>query len=158
MSDNINAKDGSGAGFYLKSKETSPGSGVQTSQHVPSDQVGVPYSNTYPQPIASYPLKTSSLTPATINIASSGDATIVVPTLGVSTKVHRMKISSLGNVTLQVKNGSSIILEIIHLAANSPFVLAFSDQPWYTGSQNTSFVINTSASVQVDGTLEYVQN
>lgn len=99
---------------------------------------------------------TADLTRVRINEVTSGDRTIVAATASVKTRVYRMKLSVAGAVIVQVKDGAGTVLEVFNFAGNGgSLVLDFSERPWYTGTANTAFILNLSAAVQVDGSLEY---
>ena len=99
---------------------------------------------------------TPDLTFARINKATSGDSTLVAATASVKTRVYRMKLSVAAATVIQIKDGAGTVLEVFNFAGNGGgIVLDFSNRPWYTGTVNTAFIINSSNAVQVDGSIEY---
>lgn len=92
------------------------------------------------------------------NAAASGDTTLVAATASVKTRVYRMKLSVAGATIISIKDGAGTTLEKFNFAGDGgALILDFSARPWYTGTVNTAFILNSSAAVQVDGSLEYAQ-
>lgn len=92
------------------------------------------------------------------NSATSGDTTLVAAVSAQTTRVYRMRLSVAGATIVQIKDGSTV-LEVFNFAGNGgALILDLSDRPYYKGSTNANFVLNSSAAVQVDGMLGYVQS
>src|SRR5258708_33241850 len=99
----------------------------------------------------------SDLTVNTFNSASSGDNSVVAAVTGSIIRVHRMHLTAAAAVVVQVKSGSTVVDTIqFNGAAPLPFVLEFSDRPYYTMTIATALQLNLSSAVSVTGTIETV--
>ncbi len=101
--------------------------------------------------------KVASLTGLKVtNAAGSGDTTLVAAVSGQTTRVHRLRLSAAGATIVTIKRGSTS-LEVFNLAGNGDgVILPLSEEPYYITAANETFVLNSSAAVQVDGYLEYI--
>ena len=93
---------------------------------------------------------------ARINVSSSGDTALVTATSSQTTKVYRLILMAAAAVTVQFKDGSTVLLEL-PLAANQGVVLDFTQYPFLTTSANTALNINLSAAVSVQGRIYYIK-
>lgn len=99
---------------------------------------------------------TTGLTGLRIATAVAGDNTLVAAVAGQTTRVHRLKLSVAGAVSVQIKDGATVLDVFNFAGVGGSVVLDFSSRPWYVTSANTALVINLSGAVQVDGRVEYV--
>lgn len=92
-----------------------------------------------------------------INATASGDTSLVSATASQNTKVYRFFLIAAAAVTVQFRDGSTVLAEF-PLAANQMFGLGFEQYPWFTGTDNTAFNINLSSAVSVQGRLYYIKS
>ncbi|HEY9219553.1 MAG TPA: hypothetical protein VIO94_16010 [Phenylobacterium sp.] len=118
---------------------------VQAALETPADELP-------PEPL----LATSSLTAATIAKSTSGDTTLVAAVSGQTTRVHRMKFTCDAAALILVKRGSTTIDRFRFPSTGGAAILEFSQQPWYVTAGNEAFVINSSTTANIDGSVEYV--
>jgi len=102
---------------------------------------------------------TSSLLSSVINIATSGNTTVIPGTTGKVTRVYALTLTAASPVSATFQNGVSIALSgPMNLVAGVPLTLPFTSQPYFTTSAGNDFVINLSAGgVEVAGTAYYQQ-
>lgn len=100
------------------------------------------------------PIAETDLSEVRIDVSSSGDTAIVGAEAGETTRVHRLILIAAEAVTVQIKDGSTVLLET-PLVANQGFILGFEERPWFTTTANTALNINLSAAVSVQGRLYY---
>jgi hypothetical protein len=105
--------------------------------------------------VTSYPMATSDLTNAVLNIASATTTAVVAAVIGQTTRVHRMRINVGAANILTIQQGSTT-LEVLNFTAAGFLVYDFSERPWYATAANAAFNIVTSTSAQVNGVVEYV--
>ncbi len=97
---------------------------------------------------------------AVINIAGSGDNTIVAAVAGKKILMLSCVIISGGDVNVRFEDGASsgtFLSGEMPLTANSGFQAAFNEGGWFIGSTNTLLNIELSGAVSVDGMLTYVE-
>ncbi len=92
------------------------------------------------------------------NAAASGDAVAVTAVPGQTTKVYRLLLVAAGATTITIKDGATALTGPMSLAANEAMVLDFDGEPWFTGSVNTNFIVNSSAAVQISGRVYFIQS
>jgi hypothetical protein len=92
------------------------------------------------------------LIPVPINTAAGGDIVISPAVVNESTKLYRLLLVAGGATNITFKDGATPLSGPIPFSTNSGLVLDFSGDPWYIGSLNTNFIINSSSAVQVSGT------
>lgn len=100
-----------------------------------------------------------SLQQAVINVNGAGDTTLLAGQAGKQIKVFRLKLITAGAVTIEFKDGSTIIDGPLSFSANEGMVLDFTGNdmpPWYVTSQGNAFVINCNAGVVVGGNFDYL--
>ena len=78
--------------------------------------------------------------------------------LGQTAKVYRLFLVAAGATNLTIKDGATALTGAIALPANGSITLDFDGEPWFTGSPNTNFIINSSAAVQISGRIYFIQN
>jgi hypothetical protein len=86
-----------------------------------------------------------------INTAAPGDLVIQPATFNFSTKLYRLVLMFAGPTNLTFKDGTTPLSGPMPFIANQGLVLDFSGDPWYEGSLNTDFIINSSVGVQMSG-------
>lgn len=90
------------------------------------------------------------------NAAASGDTTLVAAVAGKQTRVYGFRISVAGATIVTMKDGAGTSLEVFNFAGAGGYAFfELREEPYYTGTANTAFILNSSAAVQVDGRLEY---
>jgi hypothetical protein len=95
---------------------------------------------------------------ADINIASSGDNTVITPNADQRVIIWKMWIVGNGAVNLTFKDGSTALNgSAIHLTADgSSMTFPFDGEPyWFTSTAGNAFKINLSGAVQVNGRIYY---
>ena len=91
-----------------------------------------------------------------IKASSSGDTALVTATASQNTKVYRFFMMAASAVTVQFRDGSTVLAEF-PMAANQMVGLGFEQYPWFTGTDNTAFNINLSSAVSVQGRMYYIK-
>jgi hypothetical protein len=104
------------------------------------------------------PAPASLLTSAAINFSASGLNAIVAAVAAKTTKIHRIFFKVNGATTITFQDGSTALTGPIQMLSNDSIILDFSGDPWFTGSTNTAFNLNSTNAVQVSGTVWYVQS
>lgn len=97
------------------------------------------------------------LTATIDNAAASGDVTVVAAA-GTANRhrIYGLRLTVAGATIVTVKSGAGITLERINFGgAGGGIVLDLRELPYWTCNPNQGIVINSSAAVQVDGTVEY---
>ena len=89
------------------------------------------------------------------NAAASGDTTLLVAVAGQKHRIYGFRISVAGATAVQLKDGAGTVLETFNFGANGAAFFELREEPYYTGTANTAFILNSSNAVQVDGRLEY---
>lgn len=100
----------------------------------------------------------SLLSEAKLDFATSGDnAVIAGGGAGTTIRIHRIFFVVAAATNITFKDGATGLTGAIPMLANGSFVLDFSSEPWFTTSATNSFVINSSAGVQLSGRIYYTQ-
>jgi hypothetical protein len=99
---------------------------------------------------------TKALTYLRINIAASGDTALVAAAASQTTRVYRIRLRSAAAVTVQVKNGATVLESFVFGASGGSVTFDLTDEPYYITGANTALNLNLSAAVQVDGAVEYL--
>jgi hypothetical protein len=104
---------------------------------------------------------TTALTPkfAVIDVASSGDNTLVAAVVGKKIRVLSLFLVAAGavNVRLESGAGGTALTGQMNLAANGGFVLPPNVLGWCETASNTLLNLELSGAVSVDGALTYVE-
>lgn len=104
---------------------------------------------------------TTALTPkfAVIDVASSGDNTILAAVTGKKIRVLALFLVSAGTVTTRFESGASgtALTGQMNLVANSGFCLPYNPVGWFETASNTLLNLELSGAVSVDGSLVYVE-
>lgn len=92
-----------------------------------------------------------------INIASSGDNTVIAATTGKKTVVYKIWFVVNGAVNIKFKDGSTDLnAGAIHLTADgSSLTLPFDGKPHFGTTSGSAFKMNLSGAVQVSGQIYY---
>jgi hypothetical protein len=104
----------------------------------------------------------TALTPkfAVIDVAGSGDNTVVAAVASKKIRVLSVFLVSAGTVTTRFESGAGVtaLTGQMNLVANTGFVLPFNPVGWFeTAATNTLLNLELSAAVSVDGALVYVE-
>jgi hypothetical protein len=106
-----------------------------------------------------YELPTSSrLSTTAINFSASGNTTLVPGVSGQTVRVFRLMFNVGGSTTIEISDGSTTFCGPLTFTATGGFILDFSGEPWFVSGISNGFVFNSSASVQVGGTVWYTQS
>ena len=98
------------------------------------------------------------LTSTVINFAAAGDSTVIAAGgTGKVNRVYRIFFVVGGSTTITIKRGSTALTGPMPLVGNQAFVLDFEAEPWFECADNEPFIINSSAAVQVSGTIYSTQ-
>lgn len=104
---------------------------------------------------------TTALTPkfAKIDVASSGDNTLVAAVTDKKIRVLQVMLMAAGTVTVRFESGASgtALSGQMELTAQTGFVLPYSPVGWFETASNTLLNLELSAAVSVDGLLVYVE-
>lgn len=104
---------------------------------------------------------TTALTPkfAVIDVASSGDNTLVAAVTAKKIRVLAAVLVSAGTVTTRFEDGAggTAMTGQMSLVANSGFTLPFNPLGWFETGSNTLLNLELSAAISVDGSLVYVE-
>lgn len=99
-----------------------------------------------------------ALTEVVVSFSASGDNTILAGTTGTVIKVYRVMLSSTASTSLTFKSGSTDLSGAIPIASDSPLVTPFDGYARFTTLNGTdSFIINSSATASVGGTVSVIQ-
>ena len=103
----------------------------------------------------------TALTPkfAAIDVAVSGDNTLVAAVASKKVRVLSAFLVSAGTVTTRFESGAAgtALTGQMNLVANTGFVLPFNPVGWFETGVNTLLNLELSAAVSVDGSLVYVE-
>lgn len=101
---------------------------------------------------------TGQLTSAKIDIATSGDNTIIAGVLGQTIKVYQIMFICASPVNVTPKNGATALTGVLEFLTNGGMVLDFNGEPWFLTSSGNDFILNLSGNVQVSGRIYYIQS
>lgn len=92
---------------------------------------------------------------APINIAASGDNTVIALAAGKQIIIHQLLLVAAGAVSIKMKDGASTDLTpAMSLLASTPLWLD-AGEPWFVTTAGNAFIINLSGAVQVSGRIYY---
>lgn len=91
------------------------------------------------------------LTPIGINASGGFPLTLQAATAGMLVRVYRLFLVADGATTLTFMDGATNLIPQLKLAAGEQVVLDVNLLPWWQGSVNTDFKLNSSAAVQLTG-------
>lgn len=101
------------------------------------------------------PKGTDGLSEAIIDIASSGDNTVISAVAGTRIRVYRIFAIAAATVAVTVKDGASTALT--GAMTLGTMVLDYDECPWFTCTGNNAFILNLGDAVQVSGRVYYIQ-
>lgn len=90
-----------------------------------------------------------------INQNTAGDTAVLAAVAGQKHRIYGYRISVDGATDISIKDGAGTVLEVFNFGAGGSCFFELREEPYYTGTANTAFIINSSNAVQVDGRLEY---
>lgn len=132
-----------------------------------ADGSAVDVSNTAPLPVANFSESnqlTVAGTPVTvkfaaIDVASSGDNTLVAAVTSKKIRVLSAFLVSAGTVNVRFESGAggTALTGQMNLIANTGFVLPYNPAGWFETASNTLLNLELSAAVSVDGSLTYIE-
>ncbi|MGH6887998.1 MAG: hypothetical protein ACREHF_02175 [Rhizomicrobium sp.] len=91
------------------------------------------------------------LAPIAINTSSGGLSTLQAATAGNLTRLFRLFLVADGATTITFYDGATALVPALKLAAGEQLVLDQSLFPWFQGSLDTDFKMNSSNAVQLTG-------
>lgn len=100
---------------------------------------------------------TSDLTEAIINIAASGDNTVIAAVAAQTIRIFKMFFVTASPVNVTVEDGAGVNLTGVMNNVRAG-IWGFDGEPWFTSASGGGFVINLSAAVQVSGRVYYRQS
>ena len=109
------------------------------------------------------PINLASVQLAAVNFSASGDNTLVAAVAGKLIQLVRIfvVVAAATNLTFKDGTGGTALSGPIPMAANGSITLDIApvtDFPWYsTSNVANNLVLNSSAAVQVSGTIWYSQ-
>lgn len=118
-----------------------------------------PVSAAIPLPVQ-HQLNTTDLSEVAINAAANGDNTLLAAQ-GANQKIRVwawwLKVNGSGvGVNMKFKDGAaSDFHPALPFNDKDGWVMGFNTRPWFTGTANTSLILNLSAAIQVSGRLYY---
>lgn len=92
---------------------------------------------------------------AVISFASASDNEIIAAVTGKRILVHRLFLVCAGTTNLTFKRGTTALSGAIPMAANGGITFDITGEPWFTTGIAENFVITSSGSAQVSGTVYY---
>jgi len=105
------------------------------------------------------PLRLSLYSTAGIQLAASGDNTIIAGTANQGISVFRLKLVANAAVTASIKDGATVLWGPAALATGVPcdWHWAFNNEPWFVTSAGNALVLNLSSAVAVSVRGTYVK-
>ena len=101
------------------------------------------------------PSTSVTFTGASISFSDTGDNTVVAATAGQSIRVYRIFFVASADTTVTIKNGTTALTGEITVFAGGAFVLEYNEEPWFTTSAGSAFVLSQTGTAQISGRLEY---
>lgn len=109
-------------------------------------------------PVSDALLNPTDLTEVAINIASSGDNSIVSATASQKTRLYGFFLRAAGTVSLKWRDGTTDLHPAFDFISREGWIMAISGRPWLTTSANSALQINLSAAIQVSGRAYYLKS
>lgn len=94
---------------------------------------------------------------ATIDFAGPGDHVVVAGAPTLPTRVWKIFFVVSSATTVKFKDGVIDLTGSITLFAGGTFVLDFDDDPWFSGTPGSDFIISQTGTAQVSGQVSYTQ-
>lgn len=111
------------------------------------------------RPVGFSSLTTARLTSASIDVASSGDNTLITGVTGQTIRVWRLFVVVDAAVNLIFKDGASTNLTgTMVMTASGAITLDFDSEPWFVTSAGNAFILNLSGAVGARGRVYYTQS
>jgi hypothetical protein len=103
--------------------------------------------------------RTALLTSTAVNIAASGDNTVIAASGSTVIRVYRLEFLCNGAVNVITKDVVNNITSepVQNFASGGGKILDYDGEPWYTTAAGGSFGFNLSGAVQVSGRVWYTQ-
>jgi hypothetical protein len=98
------------------------------------------------------PIQPSRYQTGAINVAASGDNTVIAGIANQGVSIFRMKMVAAAAVTATIKDGvGTTLFGPFAMAAGIPedFPWAHNDEPWFVTSAGNAFIVNLSSAVSV---------
>jgi hypothetical protein len=160
MADNITIKDGAAVDRAVATDEISTIHYPRTKIGVGDDGTSVDVSKLAPIPVTPGQVKVSDFTEVAINVASSGDNSIVGATASQTTRLFGFFLMNTGAVAVSVKwrDGTTDLHPALTLNPGGSWVMNRDGQPWFTTTANTALNLNLSGATQVSGRAYYTKS
>ncbi len=100
-------------------------------------------------------LRDSNLIPGVISFSNTGDNTIIAATANKSSRVYKIFFVANASTIITFKEGSNDLSGPIPLASGGAFVLDTSNDPWFTTSIGSAFIISQTGTATIGGTVYY---
>jgi hypothetical protein len=98
-----------------------------------------------------FPIPPPALSPIAINASSGFPLTLQAATAGNLTRLYRLFLVVDGATELTFYDGATALAPVLKCAAGEQLVLDQSLFPWFQGSVNTDFKMDSSNAVQLTG-------
>ena len=93
-----------------------------------------------------------------ISTSTSGDNQLFAAVVGRRHRVHGLRLSVAGAVTVQLRSASTVLETFVFAGAGYAYVLPTRVAHYMQTAENEALNLNLSGAVQVNGVLEYSQN
>lgn len=104
-------------------------------------------------------LANSEMTHMFQTTSSAGDITLAYANVGMTSRLHRMTVTSAGENSLFIKDGTGgAILKAIEFPVAGAYVYDTSERPYAITSVNKDMILTSSEAVKVTIDYEYVRN
>jgi hypothetical protein len=96
---------------------------------------------------------------AVINVASSGDNTVVAAVAGKKIRVLSLYYMAAGTVTVRFESGASgtALTGVVEHTAQTGAVLPFNEDGWFETAAGVLLNIELSGNISIDGSLSYIE-
>lgn len=100
------------------------------------------------------------LLPLSINVSASGQSALIAAVAQPPQffNIYKLFLVVATATNIKFQDGNTDLCAAMSLAANGAITLDLDGTPWFTTSIGNAFNINSSAAVQISGTLYYTQN
>jgi len=104
------------------------------------------------------PMDGLGLKSVVVSVTATGSTAAPAGISNETLNIYKMLLVPSAPVTIIFENGATALSGPISLAANQELILPMDGTPWFTCSVGASFNINSSAAVQISGTIYYTAN